>query len=54
MPGKLGWVRQFHQPELPESLPLLLFPHAGAGASAYRAFSKLLSANFDVIVFQYP
>jgi surfactin synthase thioesterase subunit len=54
MPRKLGWVRQFHQPELPESLPLLLFPHAGAGASAYRAFSKLLSANFDVIVFQYP
>ena len=54
MPRKLGWVRQFHQPELPESLPLLLFPHAGAGASAYRTFSKLLSASFDVIVFQYP
>jgi surfactin synthase thioesterase subunit len=54
MPRKLGWVRQFHRPELPESLPLLLFPHAGAGASAYRALSKLLSANFDVVVFQYP
>jgi surfactin synthase thioesterase subunit len=54
MPRKLGWVRQFHQPELPESLPLLLFPHAGAGASAYREFSKALSKKFKVIVFQYP
>jgi surfactin synthase thioesterase subunit len=33
---------------------LLIFPHAGAGASAYREFSKALSSRFDVIVFQYP
>lgn len=54
MPRTLGWIRQFHQPESPESLPLLVFPHAGAGASAYREFSKLLSTTFDVLVFQYP
>jgi len=54
MARKLGWIRQFHQPALPESLPLLVFPHAGAGASAYREFSKALSNRFDVIVFQYP
>ena len=54
MPRTLGWVRQFHQPASPESLPLLVFPHAGAGASAYRDFSKVLSAKFRVVVFQYP
>src|SRR5882757_6051276 len=54
MPRTLGWIRQFHQPESPDSLPLLVFPHAGSGASAYRDFSKVLSTNFQVIVFQYP
>ena len=54
MPRTLGWVRQFHQPESAESPPLLVFPHAGAGASAYREFSKVLSAKFRVVVFQYP
>jgi surfactin synthase thioesterase subunit len=54
MPRTLGWIRQFHQPESPEALPLLVFPHAGAGASAYRGFSKKLSTKFKVIVFQYP
>jgi surfactin synthase thioesterase subunit len=54
MPRTLGWIRQFHAPDSPESLPLLVFPHAGAGASAYRTFSKVLSAKFNVIVFQYP
>lgn len=54
MPRNLGWVRQFHQPASPESLPLLVFPHAGAGASAYRDFSKVLSTKFSVLVFQYP
>ena len=39
---------------MPGSLPLLVFPHAGAGASAYREFSKVLSEKFSVIVFQYP
>jgi surfactin synthase thioesterase subunit len=54
MPRTLGWIRQFHQPESPDSLPLLVFPHAGSGASAYRDFSKVLSTKFRVIVFQYP
>jgi surfactin synthase thioesterase subunit len=54
MPRTLGWIRQFHQPDLPENLPLLVFPHAGAGASAYREFSKVFSKKFEVIVFQYP
>ncbi|WP_078326382.1 thioesterase II family protein [Mycobacteroides salmoniphilum] len=54
MSQSLGWIRQFHKPETPDSPPLLVFPHAGAGASAYRALSKALSSNFDVIVFQYP
>lgn len=49
-----GWVRQFHKPSSPEHLPLLIFPHAGAGASAYRTFSKAFSDDFEVIVFQYP
>jgi surfactin synthase thioesterase subunit len=54
MARKLGWIRQFHTPAEPDSPALLVFPHAGAGASAYREFSKALSAHFDVIVFQYP
>lgn len=54
MPRTLGWIRQFHQPDSPESPTLLVFPHAGAGASAYRSFSKALSKNFRVLVFQYP
>jgi surfactin synthase thioesterase subunit len=32
----------------------VIFPHAGSGASTYRALSKELSAAFDVIVLQYP
>ncbi|OBK21744.1 thioesterase [Mycobacterium asiaticum] len=54
MPRPLGWIRQFHQADSPESPTLLVFPHAGAGASAYRSFSKALSKNFRVLVFQYP
>jgi surfactin synthase thioesterase subunit len=54
MPRNLGWIRQFHEPDSPESPPLLVFPHAGAGASAYREFSKVLSKKFKVIIFQYP
>jgi surfactin synthase thioesterase subunit len=54
MPRKLGWIRQFHEPDLSQSIPLLVFPHAGAGASAYREFSKVLSKKFKVIIFQYP
>lgn len=54
MARTLGWIRQFHQPESPTSPTLLVFPHAGAGASAYRSFSKVLSKNFRVAIFQYP
>ncbi len=54
MPRTLGWIRQFHQPDSPEGPTLLVFPHAGAGASAYRSFSKVLSKHFRVLVFQYP
>jgi surfactin synthase thioesterase subunit len=49
-----AWVRKFHKPDSPDRLPLLIFPHAGTGASWYRDFSKTFSKNFDVIVFQYP
>ncbi|OBJ72909.1 alpha/beta fold hydrolase [Mycobacterium sp. 1274756.6] len=54
MTRTLGWIRQFHKPETAGAPQLLVFPHAGAGASAYRAFSKALSRAFDVAVFQYP
>lgn len=54
MDRKLGWIRQFHKPESPDAPLLLIFPHAGAGASAYRTLSKASSANFNVLVFQYP
>ncbi len=54
MPAPLGWVRQFHKPASTDLPPLLICPHAGTGASAYRTFSKALSAHFDVVVFQYP
>jgi len=49
-----GWIRKFHNLDSTDRPPLLIFPHAGAGASGYRQFSKVLSADFDVIAFQYP
>lgn len=54
MPTPLGWIRKFHKPGCGDAAPLLVFPHAGSGASAYRAFSKAFSEHFDVILFQYP
>ncbi|MBF6327585.1 thioesterase II family protein [Nocardia transvalensis] len=54
MPAPLGWVRQFHKPASADLPPLLICPHAGTGASAYRAFSKAFSEHFDTVVFQYP
>ncbi len=54
MTRTLGWIRQFHRPESPENPLLLVFPHAGSGASAYRDFSKRLSTRFNVLVLQYP
>lgn len=54
MPRTVGWIRQFHKPDSSDRPLLLVFPHAGSGASAYRDFSKVLSRHFTVIVFQYP
>ncbi|ORB60021.1 thioesterase [Mycobacteroides saopaulense] len=54
MDRKLGWIRQFHKPETADAPLLLLFPHAGAGASVYRTLSKATAANFNVVIFQYP
>lgn len=50
----LGWIREFHKPDSPDNPLLLVFPHAGAGASAYRNLSKALSKKFTVLVFQFP
>ncbi|OZG26272.1 thioesterase [Williamsia sp. 1138] len=54
MSRDLGWIRQFHKPVSADNPPLLIFPHAGSGASTYRTFSKQLGAIFDVAVLQYP
>ncbi|MFI9406407.1 thioesterase II family protein [Nocardia sp. NPDC052316] len=54
MTNNLGWIRKFHKPAAADSAPLVVFPHAGAGASTYRAFSKRLSDDFDVVIVQYP
>lgn len=54
MQHRPGWLRKFHKAGSSECLPLLIFPHAGAGASTYRVFSKAFSKNYDVFVFQYP
>lgn len=50
-----GWVRQFH-PAGPESArTVVLFPHAGGGASAYRLLSAALTeAGARVLIVQYP
>lgn len=50
----LGSLRQFHQPLRPGLPPLLIFPHAGSGASAYRALSEVFSREFTVLITQYP
>ncbi len=54
MRQKQGWIRKFHNSGAAGRQPLLIFPHAGAGASWYRQLSKALSTDFDVIAFQYP
>lgn len=54
---RLGPIRQFHQQASVSSGPqsiLLIFPHAGSGASAYRALSELFSNRFRVLIMQYP
>ena len=47
-------LRAFHKPARPDAPTLLIFPHAGGGASSYRELSGLLSAHFDVRIMQYP
>ena len=54
MPRTLGWIRQFHRSDSADRPTVLVFPHAGAGASAYRDFSKAVSTGYRVVVFQYP
>lgn len=54
MTSKLGWVRQFIKPKNTENPPLIIFPHAGSGASAYRFLAKTLSQHFSVYIMQYP
>ncbi|MFF7942038.1 thioesterase II family protein [Nocardia gamkensis] len=54
MSRKPGWIRKFHKPAVETLPPLVLFPHAGSGASTYRTMSKRLSADFDVVLVQYP
>ncbi|WP_067695819.1 thioesterase II family protein [Nocardia jejuensis] len=54
MSNALGWIRKFHRPRTAGNLPLVICPHAGGGASTYRPFSKALSEQFDVSIFQYP
>lgn len=50
----LGWVRQFHRPAAVAAPPLVICPHAGTGASSYRAYSAAFSRSFDVVALQYP
>ncbi|MEV0252307.1 alpha/beta fold hydrolase [Nocardia sp. NPDC050712] len=54
MARELGWLRQFQKPHSDSLPPLIVFPHAGSGASAYRVFGKHLAEFFDVVVVQYP
>jgi surfactin synthase thioesterase subunit len=48
------WIRKFHNRDSTDRPTLLIFPHAGAGASWYRRFSKPLSEDFEVLAIQYP
>ncbi len=50
----IGVLRQFHQPLRPDLPFLLVFGHAGSGASAYRALSERFSLEFTVLIMQYP
>ncbi|KAF0848189.1 thioesterase II family protein [Nocardia caishijiensis] len=54
MARELGWIRQFQAPRTDSLPPLIVFPHAGAGASAYRVFAKRMAHDFDTVIVQYP
>ncbi|WP_440712830.1 thioesterase II family protein [Gordonia sp. FQ] len=47
-------LRAFHRPGTPEAPLLLVFPHAGSGASSYRGLSGRVSSRYEVAVMQYP
>ncbi|MBM7365457.1 thioesterase II family protein [Gordonia hydrophobica] len=53
-PSRPPALRAFHKPSNADAPVLIVFPHAGGGASSYRELSGLLSAHFDVRIMQYP
>lgn len=48
------WWRYYRHPVSDESIDLVCFPHAGAGASAYRRWPDMLSTNIAVRAIRYP
>ncbi len=50
---KLGWLRRFAG-EANGRAALVICPHAGGGASSYRALALAAADRFDPIVLQYP
>lgn len=49
-----GWIRRFHPAAAQAARTVLIFPHAGGGASAYRQLSARLSTEHEVLIVQYP
>ncbi|MFC7755206.1 thioesterase II family protein [Tsukamurella soli] len=54
MPVNRGWVRRFHPGPEDSGRIVVVMPHAGSGASAYRLLSQGLSESVEVRVIQYP
>ncbi|MEM9889348.1 MAG: alpha/beta fold hydrolase [Actinomycetota bacterium] len=52
--GSGTWLRQFHPPARADAPPLIVCPHAGTGAAAFRALSENFSAHYSVLLLQYP
>jgi pyochelin biosynthetic protein PchC len=51
--GASGWLKCF-RPGPPGARRIIVFPHAGGGASFYRALGDRFPADVDVRVVQYP
>jgi surfactin synthase thioesterase subunit len=50
-----GWVRRFHPAAENADRTVVVFPHAGGGASAYRLLSAALAEQgTETLVIQYP
>lgn len=47
-------LRAFHRPPSPDAPLLVVFPHAGSGASSYRELSQRAAAGYEVLIMQYP